>query len=726
MKTAGALAALLAFSIATLWVPARWALSAVEATAFLLTVCVIWKTPLPVRGALLAPAFLCAWGVTQLATHWSAVPAATTDACLYWLAALCFVALGAQSEPDALLTYILGIGTAICIAGTLQLFTSRGNVFWLFPSGFDSRVIGPFVSPNNYAAFVELLVPIALTRKNVWGLLLAAVLAATVVASGSRAGAVLVAVELVAVLALQRRTRDFWLFCGLGTACIAILGHEFLWARLTQQADAFAVRREFLQSTIAMFRAQPLHGFGLGTWRWAYPQFALIDTGEIANHAHNEWAQWAAEGGVPALSAMAALFAWVVGRTSRAVWPIGLLAVFVHSAVDYPFLRLGLAAWIFCLIGVLAKESRPILRLRWPVLAPLLLFATWQTGTIAYADNLYRRTTPDSVQRATRIDPSRAEFHFALAQLDPERATEHLEAALAANPYDTQARLALAQEREFSGDDATAEKTFLDAARLDRQFAPAWALANLYFRRSDTAAFWDWARRASAMSFGDRRALLDLCFHVSEDPEDVFKRIGNTQLEEPFLRYLIAKRGTASATQAALRIARRPDATQRAALLDYVDAAIDDNRFEPAWRIWNLIGGTKNGRGFDWRIRPNDGIYVTRSATGWRIEFSGREAESDDILARAVPDGAPLLRFQYRTEGLAPRDGVAWESAGISEPIEGSADWRTAQAPVKRGWLRLIYRRPVGSTRAEGVLFLRNLALPEAAKSADTLTGCCN
>ena len=700
-------------------------MSAVEAAAFLLTICTVWRAPLRIRRVALVPAFLCAWGVIQLAAHWSAVPSATTDGRLYWLAAFCFVALGAQSEQDALLNYILGIGAGICIAGTLQLFTSRGNVFWLFPSGFDNRVIGPFVSPNNYAAFVELLIPIALTRKKTWGLVIAAVLAATVVASGSRAGAVLVAVEIVAVLALQRRPRDFWLFCGLGAVCVAIVGHQFLWARLTQQADAFAVRREFLQSTLAMFRAQPLHGFGLGTWPWAYRQFALIDTGEIANHAHNEWAQWAAEGGAPALAAMLALFVWVAARI-RAVWPIGLLAIFVHSAVDYPFLRLGLAAWIFCLIGVLAKDARPILQVRWPVLAPLLLFAAWQTGTIAYADALYRRATPDSIRRATHVDPSRAEFHFALAQLDPQQAARHLEIALADNPYETQARLALAQEREFTGDDPGAEKALLEAARLDRQFAPAWALANFYFRRGETGAFWVWARRAAAMSFGDRRALLDLCFQVTDNPEDVFARIGNPQLDEPFLRYLVAKRGAASAGEVALRIARHPDLTQRSALLDYVDAAIDENQFEPGWQIWNSLGAPENGRGFDWRVPPNDGIYATRSRTGWRIEFSGREAESADILLRAAPDGLSLLRFQYRTDGLGTRNGLAWQSSSTSEALQAATDWKNGGISVNRGWLRLVYRRPPGSTRAEGVLFLRNLALSDPAKSADTFTGCCN
>ena len=40
-------------------------------------------------------------------------------------------------------------------------------------------------------------------------------------------------------------------------------------------------------------------GFGLGSWPWAYPRYAIIDPVLFANHAHNDWAEWAADGGLP-------------------------------------------------------------------------------------------------------------------------------------------------------------------------------------------------------------------------------------------------------------------------------------------------------------------------------------------------------------------------------------------------------------------------------------------
>ncbi len=744
MKLHFTIAALLAFSVATLWIPERWPVAAVEAGAFFLTLLLAWRGTLPPAWTALPPAFFCLWAATQLAAHWTAVPAVTTDACFYWAAAACLTLLGAaisaEGQTRRFLDYLLWIGSAICIAGALQLFTSHGDVFWLFPSGFTTRVIGPFVSPNNFAAFVELLVPVALTRRGALRLPLAAALVACVAASGSRAGAALVGAEAVAVLALQRKPREILRFAGLSVVFGAILGCGLLWSRFLQ-SDPFAVRREFLQSTLAMFRAQPLHGFGLGTWPWTYPAFALIDPGAFANHSHNEWAQWAAEGGLPALAAATGLFVLVLRRSLECVWSIGLPFYLLHSTVDYPFLRLGMAAWFFVLAGMAMKPSYcPARRLSFSraAVCVLLLAAIPQTARFAWADALYRRATPRSIQRAVAIQ-NRPEYLFALAQLDAPHASQWLQAALAANPYNAKTRIALAQEREFAGDSGAAERLLLEAARLDRQFAPAWALANFYYRRQsgdpsipNATEFWTWARRAAQISFQDRPAvdrdpLFDLCLLVSSDPAEVFQRIGNQSLQEPFLRYLVSRNALDSAAPLALRLARQsrglsPDPV----LIDYVDASIAHGSTSSAWRIWNLMDRQAPGQiqtpgpiqapgqiqppghGFDWRIPLTDGVSVTRGGAIWRIELSGREPESCELLERPLPDAPFMFRFEYRAENLAAApSGLSWNRS----PLETSADWSVAQVSGRAAWLKLLYRRPSGSVRPEGVLWLRNLQL---------------
>ena len=125
-----------------------------------------------------------------------------------------------------------------------------------------------------------------------------------------------------------------------------------------QQPDPFVHRREMLLSSLAMAKERPWLGFGLGTFEKAYPAYATFDIGLTVNHAHNDWAEWLAEGGLPFLLMLASVAAWAVRPAIRSLWGIGLLSVFLHALVDYPMQRLGLAAWIFVMLGALAAQER--------------------------------------------------------------------------------------------------------------------------------------------------------------------------------------------------------------------------------------------------------------------------------------------------------------------------------------------------------------------------------
>src|SRR5262249_31651978 len=115
-----------------------------------------------------------------------------------------------------------------------------------------------------------------------------------------------------------------------------------------------------------MIRDGPLTGFGLGAWSSAYPRYASFDDGTFANQAHNDWVQWAAEGGVPFFAMMLAIASWSVLPAICSTWGIGMLAVVVHAVVDYPFQqRPQLAVFFFAMVGAIfsagARNSRPSL-----------------------------------------------------------------------------------------------------------------------------------------------------------------------------------------------------------------------------------------------------------------------------------------------------------------------------------------------------------------------------
>ena len=58
---------------------------------------------------------------------------------------------------------------------------------------------------------------------------------------------------------------------------------------------------------------------------------------------------------------LASLFVWSLRPAFRSVWGLGVVAVFLHAIVDYPFSRPALGCWPILLLALLAftdAESR--------------------------------------------------------------------------------------------------------------------------------------------------------------------------------------------------------------------------------------------------------------------------------------------------------------------------------------------------------------------------------
>jgi|YNPBryBLVA2012_1023415.scaffolds.fasta_scaffold00070_25 O-antigen ligase len=375
---ARALVGLAAAGVLALWAEeaaARWL------SAGVLGLAAVWalerlRRPAPpeVSPALIPLAGAALWGPVQWAAGATVDPAATLRAALSWwtLLAVVWLALEALAEREVLeraLEWLLWFGFLLCAVSTLCLFTSGGRVFWIVESGYRDRVAGPFVYWNNYAAFIETLLPAALVRalgEARWPApaAMAAVFYASMVASGSRAGTVIAGAETALVLALWLRRPGVEkrgalaraaALGGLLAGATAAVGVERLLARFGQP-DPYAGRRELLEASLEMARARPWLGWGLGSWPSVYPAYARFDPGSriYMNHAHNDWAEWAAEGGWPLAGLLGALALWSVPAALRSVWGVGVPAVLTHAALDYPTARLPLAVWIFLLLGALA------------------------------------------------------------------------------------------------------------------------------------------------------------------------------------------------------------------------------------------------------------------------------------------------------------------------------------------------------------------------------------
>jgi len=283
-----------------------------------------------------------------------------------------------------LLTLVAG-GAFLAALALLQEVAGNGQVLWISDEAAQhGRASGPFVNPNHLAAWLEMVIPVALAytlalgnrlrrrirgaartdrgmgvrARRAWMAALIAnqrrvgpplFVAATVVlmtvahlATGSRGGTAALLIGLAVTgsgLATSARRRDGrptlprWVPAALGLALIvASMGAVALWATVEgddQGASAADLVDVSLGSRIAVgaqgrdiVRDHPLFGTGLGSWLHAFrPYQAPPVEGGIWDHAHNDYLELAAETGVAGLT-IVLLFAIVVARTARRrSWP---------------------------------------------------------------------------------------------------------------------------------------------------------------------------------------------------------------------------------------------------------------------------------------------------------------------------------------------------------------------------------------------------------------------
>lgn len=369
MTWAALLALLLAFGILTCWVSDTWAWASLQVGLFALasawTIASLRGRRLRFSPRMLPLAGILLWALVQLWTGNTIYRWGSWVSLLNWTtwAAVFFLSFQIMRDGDVRGWFLRAAGVfglILSVVSTLQMFTSGGRIFWLFPSGFTDWVFGPFLNRNQYAAFMELLLPVTLvqtaldTKRSLFWSLAAGAIFASIIAASSRAGVILAGLEIVVILALRVLShRTAAALALVAILCAAVVGMKTVRMRFTGP-DPFAGRREMNLSSLHMIHDRPWTGFGLGTWGIVYPRYALYDDGTFVNQAHDDWAQWAVEGGIPFLVLVLTFFLPFMPAAVRSVWGIGMVAMLLHAMVDYPFQqRPALAACFFALLGAL-------------------------------------------------------------------------------------------------------------------------------------------------------------------------------------------------------------------------------------------------------------------------------------------------------------------------------------------------------------------------------------
>jgi O-antigen ligase len=377
-----ALGAALLWLIVSAWSGDQWPVHVAQAWIFMLVattaVLVLWGQVNATFRWILAP-FLgaVAWGTCQIWLGISVYHYATWTAALAWAsyAGALWVALHIFVHPDVarkFRTAAVIFAAILAVEATLQKFALNGKVQWLTSAARPEAAMGPFLNYDHYAAFIELLLPIALwnawqdRKHSVAWLASAAILYSSVIASASRAGSALATAEVLIILLivlLQRTTsvRRRALFAmgaaGLFVLAISIVGSSVLMHRFAE-SDPLAFRRRTLEAALRIIRTRPWTGFGFGVWPTVYPAYSDYDELAFVNHAHNDWAEWAGDGGIPFALLMALVALRAAWLCRRAPWGIGIVSVFVHSFVDFPLQKPALMFWLVTILSCLESRAQ--------------------------------------------------------------------------------------------------------------------------------------------------------------------------------------------------------------------------------------------------------------------------------------------------------------------------------------------------------------------------------
>lgn len=389
-----------------------------------------------------------------------------------------------------------------------------------------------------------------------------------------------------------------------------------------------------------------------------------------------------------------------------------------------------------------ASRHRMIARLLAAALLVFFGFAGSLAAGLATAELVFERDTVDAVRWAASMNNTA--YRQRWAELEPARAEEALRGALSADPRASAVWIELGLRAERSGDWREATQDLAQAARVDRQYLPAWTLANYSFRRGDAAGFWPAAARAAALAYDDLRPLLELCDRMEPDAGIALARLGpSARLERAYLDLLIGKNRLEAAQTVARSMLARPGPENTARLTDFADRLIAAGRETPALEIWNGLGKfaildpahgavltnggfatAPSGAGFDWRITAPPGLPGRWNPSRMSFSFSGSEPEDCALLEQWAPLAVRRYRlgFEYQTAGMpqptglrwaiTPRDGAGYRSQGFdSAPTWQEGRWSFASGQAGLARVRLLYRREPGTTRAEGRLELRHVGL---------------
>lgn len=406
------------------------------------------------------------------------------------------------------------LGVLVAVEAVLQKLTSAGAIYWFRPT-VNASPVGPWVYANHFAGYMEMVFPLAIalflyhrprtdygrTAREKFLYLLtmpganrslllatgAVIMAVSILLSLSRGGIItLCAAFLFFTLFSTRATNDARVRWSIGLTAAVVLMISWLgwqpiidkFGRLWEETGLnTSGRLPVLLDSIRLVLTFPATGSGFGTFHHVYPAVRTVPGEAVFDHAHNDYMELLAGGGLVGFL-LAAWFVIVVLvhslqrlRQRRDKYSIllasgaltGMLALLFHCLADFQMANgaNGLFFFFLCGLAVSAVNTRLVYRSRPTLLegrstrilaAPMILALVLLICSVWYRFNLFRaeeltaplhavyinrhipadrlRRMQAVLTRACRLDPLEGDHPYRLGHIstflgDRERARQN-------------------------------------------------------------------------------------------------------------------------------------------------------------------------------------------------------------------------------------------------------------------------------------------------------------
>ena len=302
---------------------------------------------------------------------------------------------------------IAAAGFAMALVALIHKFSGSQEILWFHVPRYGGAIFGPFTNRNHFAAHANMLFGLAfglfLSSRHFRDVVLTGqwrerlawlstrrasemalsgfavmLLAGAVCVSLSRGGMLSLAAALgvFAVAIVVRRESVAKARSGIAAVALLVIGAA-VWLGSDPMLERLGTLREVAakpmddfrtivtRDTLGIFSTCPLFGIGFGSFRHVYSVFQTPSLKFRWLHAHNDWAQLLAEGGVIGtilFLAAIALWLWCVRREFASARQrvklfvigvlVGLGTIVVHSLVDYSLHKPANALLLACLSGM--------------------------------------------------------------------------------------------------------------------------------------------------------------------------------------------------------------------------------------------------------------------------------------------------------------------------------------------------------------------------------------